>query len=191
MPRRRTQPQQQQRPRCSRRTNRNELAHRQQRRVAHLHELEEARLRAGEPRRSPCIQALPGMKYVLFGKAAYWDPTDLLGEELPAHGLRRARRRRTTKTNQAQLRAVPALRPQAPFSSHEYDHTPEGVRKTTPEDGLRFATGRGQRQAARDNDDTEGPEHAEQEQHYQVRPGTHTADRGNRRRHERRHNRLT
>ncbi len=64
----------------------------------------------------------------------YWDPTDLLGEEL-------------------------------------------GVRKTTPEDGLRFATGRGQQQAARDNDNTEGPEHAGQEQHYQVRPGTRTADR--------------
>jgi hypothetical protein len=62
-------------------------------------------------------------------------------------------------------------------SSHEYDHTPEGVRKTTPKDGLRFATGRGQQQAARDNDDTEGPEHAGREQHYQVRPGTRTADR--------------
>jgi hypothetical protein len=62
-------------------------------------------------------------------------------------------------------------------SSLNYSHTPEGVRKSTPEDGLRFAAGRGQLQAARDNKDTEGPEHAGREQHNQVRPGTQTAER--------------
>ena len=177
MPRRRTQPQQQQRPRRSRRTNRNELARRQQRRVAHLRELEEARLRAGEPRRSLRLQALPGTRYVLFGEAGYWDPTDLLGEELPAHGLRRAWEEEDHEDKSSVTTSGTSTEAASTNSSHEYDHTPEGVRKTTPKDGLRFATGRGQRQAARDNDDTEGPEHAGREQHYQVRPGTRTADR--------------
>ncbi len=133
-------------------------------------------MRANHAGASACRQ-LPGTRYVLFGEAGYWDPTDLLGEELPAHGFRRAWEEKDHEDKSSATTSSTSTEAARTDSSHEYDHTPEGVRKTTPEDGLRFATGRGQQQAARDNDDTEGPKHAGQEQHYQVRPGTRTADR--------------
>jgi hypothetical protein len=182
MPRRRTQQQQQQHPRHSRRTQRINRPRYQQRLVAHLREIEEARLRAGEPRRSLSLRAAPpGTRYVLFGEAGCWDPTDFLGEELPPRGFRRAwvdkDREDSTEAASTTMSITSTTETASTNSSLNYSHTPEGVRKTTPDKGLQSVAGRGQLQAACDNEDTEGPKHAGREQHNQVRPGTQTAER--------------
>jgi hypothetical protein len=81
--------------RSSRRIQRLQQARQQRRLAQHLRDIEAARIRNGEPRRS--IRLLfrydPAFRYIIFGEEGYVSPNDHFeGEEFPSFGWRIDRR---------------------------------------------------------------------------------------------------
>jgi hypothetical protein len=81
--------------RSSRRIQRLQQARQQRRLAQHLRDIEAARIRNGEPRRS--IRLLfrydPAFRYIIFGEEGYVSPNDRFeGEEFPSFGWQIDRR---------------------------------------------------------------------------------------------------